>query len=81
MAVVAVRRVDIPQRKTGRPLSRETVFRFCKEAARAAGIAKSVRPRSLRHYAASRTMPKLTSQQLFISLFQLRQNGSARASE
>jgi site-specific recombinase XerD len=33
----------------GRPVSRETVFRACKEATRLAGIAKSVHPHSLRH--------------------------------
>lgn len=38
-----------PGEKPGRPISRETVFRACKEAARLAGIAKSVHPHSLRH--------------------------------
>jgi site-specific recombinase XerD len=38
-----------PGEKPGRPLSRETVFRACKEAARRAGINKSVHPHSLRH--------------------------------
>ena len=38
-----------PGEKPGRPVSRETVFRACKEAARLAGIAKSVHPHSLRH--------------------------------
>ena len=37
-----------PGEKPGRPVSRETVFRACKEAARLAGIAKSVHPHSLR---------------------------------
>jgi site-specific recombinase XerD len=38
-----------PGENPGRPISRETVFRACKEAARLAGIAKSVHPHSLRH--------------------------------
>jgi integrase/recombinase XerD len=38
-----------PGEKPGRPLSRETVFRTCREAARLAGIAKPVHPHSLRH--------------------------------
>ena len=38
-----------PGESPGRPVSRETVFRACKEAARLAGIAKSVHPHSLRH--------------------------------
>jgi len=38
-----------PGEKPGRPLSRETVFRTCKEAARRAGINKHVHPHSLRH--------------------------------
>jgi integrase/recombinase XerD len=38
-----------PGQNTGRPLSRETVFRTCKEAAQLAGIKKSVHPHSLRH--------------------------------
>jgi integrase/recombinase XerD len=38
-----------PGEKPGRPLSRETVFRACKEAARLAGIRKNVHPHSLRH--------------------------------
>jgi integrase/recombinase XerD len=38
-----------PGENPGRPVSRETVFRACKEAARLAGIAKSVHPHSLRH--------------------------------
>jgi site-specific recombinase XerD len=38
-----------PGERPGAPLSRETVFRRCREAARAAGIAKPVHPHSLRH--------------------------------
>jgi integrase/recombinase XerD len=38
-----------PGERPGAPLSRETVFRRCREAAQAAGIAKPVHPHSLRH--------------------------------
>jgi site-specific recombinase XerD len=38
-----------PGEKPGRPVSCETVFRTCKEAAKLAAIAKSVHPHSLRH--------------------------------
>jgi integrase/recombinase XerD len=38
-----------PGEKPGRPLSRETVFRTCKDAAQLAGINKNVHPHSLRH--------------------------------
>jgi len=48
-----------PGEKPGRPIARETVFEICRKAARLAGIAKPVHPHSLRHYAASRTMPRV----------------------
>ena len=38
-----------PGEKPGRHLSRETVFRTCKDAAQLAGINKNVHPHSLRH--------------------------------
>jgi site-specific recombinase XerD len=38
-----------PGENPGRPVSRETIFRACKEAARRAGITKSAHPHSLRH--------------------------------
>jgi integrase len=41
------------------PISVKTIFRACRQAARSAGIAKSVHPHLLRHYAASRTMPRV----------------------
>ena len=46
-----------PGGKPGQPISRESIFRACKEAAERVGISKSVHPHSLRHYAACRTMP------------------------
>ena len=46
-----------PGTKPGCPLSPRSVFCTCRKAARLAGIAKKVHPHSLRHYAASRTMP------------------------
>jgi site-specific recombinase XerD len=48
-----------PGGKPGCPISREAVFDTCRKAARVAGIAKPVHPHSLRHYAASRTMPRV----------------------
>jgi integrase/recombinase XerD len=38
-----------PGGKPGQPISRESIFRACKEAAGRAGISKSVHPHSLRH--------------------------------
>jgi integrase/recombinase XerD len=38
-----------PGGKPGAPISRESIFRACKEAAERAGISKSVHPHSLRH--------------------------------
>ncbi|MFZ0317942.1 MAG: tyrosine-type recombinase/integrase, partial [Candidatus Sulfotelmatobacter sp.] len=43
----------------GRPITRDAVFDACRKAARRAGISKPVHPHSLRHYAASRTMPRV----------------------
>jgi integrase/recombinase XerD len=51
-----------PGGKPGQPISRESIFRACKEAAERVGISKSVHPHSLRHYAASRTMPHWISE-------------------
>jgi integrase/recombinase XerD len=50
-----------PGTKPGCPLTREAVFESCRKAARLAGIAKRVHPHSLRHYAASRTMPRISA--------------------
>jgi len=47
-----------PGERPDAPVSRETIFRRCRDAAQRAGISKSVHPHSLRHYAASRTMPR-----------------------
>ena len=41
-----------------RPISDKTVWQACHEAALRAGISKRVGPHTLRHYAASRTMPR-----------------------
>jgi integrase/recombinase XerD len=41
-----------PGGKPGCPISRETIFRICQEAARLAGIAKPVHPHSFRHASA-----------------------------
>jgi integrase len=41
-----------------RPLSPKAAFLAFRSAAQAAGISKPVHPHSLRHYAASRTMPR-----------------------
>ena len=38
-----------PGEKPGRPISRKTIFRPCKDAAQLAGIDKPVHPHSLRH--------------------------------
>ncbi len=50
-----------PGGKTDCPIATNSVFQACRKAARKAGIAKPIHPHSLRHYAASRTMPRVSS--------------------
>jgi integrase len=45
--------------RADKPISTKMVWHACREAAQRAGIAKAVRPHLLRHYAASRTMPRI----------------------
>ena len=50
-----------PSRQTRRPnqpITQKAVYHACREASRRAGITKNVHPHTLRHYAASRTMPR-----------------------
>jgi integrase len=42
-----------------RPISDKTVWHACHEAALRAGLNKPIGPHTLRHYAASRTMPRV----------------------
>jgi site-specific recombinase XerD len=46
-------------RRVDAPMSDKTVWHACRQAAQRAGITKPVHPHTLRHYAASRTMPRL----------------------
>lgn len=48
-----------PGDKSVRPITCKSVFLLCRKVARVAGIAKAVHPHSLRHYVASRTMPRV----------------------
>ena len=48
-----------PSADSTRPISAKAVFLACRKAAQRAGISKPVHPHSLRHYAASRTMPRV----------------------
>ena len=41
------------------PISPKVIWVACREAAQRAGIRKEVHPHTLRHYAASRTMPRV----------------------
>jgi integrase/recombinase XerD len=41
------------------PISTKVIWQACREAAQCAGIRKEVHPHTLRHYAASRTMPRV----------------------
>jgi integrase/recombinase XerD len=50
-----------PGDKPGEPVTCKCIFRACKQAAQQAGIGKPVHPHSLRHYAASRTMPRVNA--------------------
>jgi integrase len=47
-----------PGADPSQPISTKAIFLACRNAARIAGISKPVHPHSLRHYAASRTMPR-----------------------
>src|SRR6185312_12311596 len=44
--------------RADKPITPKVLWEACREAAQAAGITKDVRPHLLRHYAASRTMPR-----------------------
>jgi integrase/recombinase XerD len=48
-----------PVRDRTRPIGPKAVYVACRDAAQAAGIRKPAHPHSLRHYAASRTMPRV----------------------
>ncbi len=48
-----------PGKKADCPIATGSVFKLCEAAAKKAGITKPVHPHSLRHYAASRTMPQV----------------------
>jgi integrase/recombinase XerD len=60
-----------PGDKPDCPLTTKTVFWVCRKAARLAVIAKPVHPHSLRHYAASRTMPRVDFIEPFHGLYGL----------
>ena len=45
-------------RREDQPITSKAVWHACREATRRAGITKHVHPHTLRHYAASRTMPR-----------------------
>jgi len=44
--------------RADKPITPKVLWEACREAAQRAGISKAVRPHLLRHYAASRTMPR-----------------------
>jgi site-specific recombinase XerD len=44
------------------PITDKTVWHACQLSARRAGITKPIHPHTLRHYAASRTMPRVSMQ-------------------
>jgi site-specific recombinase XerD len=50
--------------RPGEPITDKVVWHACRQATRRAGITKAVHPHTLRHYAASRTMPRVGAQAL-----------------
>jgi len=44
--------------RADKPITPKLVWEACRQAAQRAGITKAVRPHTMRHYAASRTMPR-----------------------
>jgi integrase/recombinase XerD len=48
-----------PGADSNRPISAKAIYLACRNAAQIAGLSKPVHPHSLRHYAASRTMPRV----------------------
>ena len=48
-----------PGKKPDCPITSDSIFKACVAAAKKAGITKPIHPHSLRHYAASRTMPRV----------------------
>jgi integrase len=55
--------------RADRPITDKMLWVACREAAQRAGIAKPVSPHLLRHYAASRTMPRVDMQPPFIGVW------------
>jgi integrase len=49
---------SLQARRSDEPITDKVVWHACREATRRAGITKAVHPHTLRHYAASRTMPR-----------------------
>jgi integrase/recombinase XerD len=50
---------SLQTRRSDQPITQKAVWHACREATRRAGITKAVHPHTLRHYAASRTMPRV----------------------
>jgi len=53
-----------PGQSPKQPLSREAVGQAVTQASTRAGLSKEISPHSLRHYAASRTMPQVDARPL-----------------
>jgi integrase len=51
-----------PGHKPGFPIHQSAIRQICQQLAKKAGIKKSFSPHVLRHYAASRTMPRVVAQ-------------------
>jgi site-specific recombinase XerD len=51
---------SLQTRRVDQPITNKAVWHVCREASRRAGITKVIHPHTLRHYAASRTMPRGT---------------------
>jgi integrase len=49
---------SLQTRRPNQPITQKAVWHACREASQRAGITKNVHPHTLRHYAASRTMPR-----------------------
>jgi len=50
---------SLQTRRRAEPITDKAVWHACREAAQRAGITKPIHPHTLRHYAASRTMPRV----------------------
>jgi site-specific recombinase XerD len=55
---------SLQTRRADQPITQKAVWHACREATRRAGITKAVHPHTLRHYAASRTMPHRSAEAL-----------------